>query len=108
MNRARFPGQQATSNQGARPADPLLNFSLPSDSSGFDRRTRGRQGDTARRVVDDALEDVEVLRVAVQQEQAVVPHRVGDRGAGLGVGGPVRQLVVVTEGLAVAPRADPA
>jgi hypothetical protein len=57
-------------------------------------------------VVEDALEDVHVLRLAAEAEHPVVPYRPRDRGAGLGVRGEARQLAVVAEGLAVPARPE--
>ncbi len=59
-------------------------------------------------VVDDALEHIDVLRVAVQQEHAVVPQGQRDRGAGLVVGLEVVELVGPGVALAGAVLADAA
>src|SRR5690606_25652843 len=59
-------------------------------------------------VVDHAFEDVDVPGVGVQEEHAVVPHRVRDGGARLGVRRPVRQIVRLTEGFSPAGRPDAA
>ena len=50
-------------------------------------------------VVEDALDHVQVARLAARQEHQVVPQVVADGGAGLRVGGLVRQLVGHAEGL---------
>ena len=59
-------------------------------------------------VVDHALQDIDILGVAVQQEHALVPEGIGDGGAGLQIGRRVRQLVVVAERFALVARTDAA
>ena len=59
-------------------------------------------------VVDHALQDIDILGVAVQQEHALVPEGVGDGGASFQVGRFIRQFEVVAERFAVTARADAA
>ena len=59
-------------------------------------------------VVNGALKDIKIPGIAMEQEHALVPEGVGDGGAGLVVGGLVRQLVVCTERLMVPRRANTA
>ena len=57
-------------------------------------------------VVERALQHIVILRLAMQQEQAVVHIHIADGGTGLAVGTHVRQFVVGTEGLAVVGGSD--
>ena len=59
-------------------------------------------------VEERALHHVDVLRIALEQEQAMVPEVHADRRAGFVVGGHVRQLVRLPERFAAARRADAA
>jgi hypothetical protein len=59
-------------------------------------------------VVERPLQYIDVFRVAVEQKETLVPVVHADRGAGLVVGGHVRQLVCLAEGLVAAGGADAA
>ncbi len=59
-------------------------------------------------VVDDTFENVDVLAIAVQQKHAVIEEGVGNGGAGLEIGGLVREFVVLAEGFAMPAGADAA
>ena len=95
-------GQQAHPNQG-------LRCSRRRWPRGSGKRTRGRQGNAREKaVVDDPLQHVEVLGIAVQEEHALVPQGVGDGRTGFVVGGRIGQFVVLAESLAGMPGADAA
>ena len=59
-------------------------------------------------VVEGAFQHIQIAAVAMQQEHAVVPHGVGDGGAGLGIGREVGQFVIVSEGFTLMARTDAA
>jgi hypothetical protein len=103
MKRVMLAGQQATPNHG-------LRWCCPLDSSGFGvEEALAVERDAADEpVVEGALHDVDVARVAVEQEEAVVPEIVAHRGAGFAVGAHVGQFVVGAEGFAGAGGADAA
>ena len=97
-------------NRAARATKPRTAFAL---AAVFERvrikEPVAGKGNTAEKsVVNDALEYVHILRVAMQQEHALIPERVGDGGAGFVVGAGVGQFVVVAERFAAGPRADAA
>ncbi len=98
-----LPGQQATPNHAFRECWPF-------DSSGIvieeGLAVECHARDQA--VVERPLHHVDVLPIALEQEQALVPVVVADRGAGLVVGLQVRQLVGLAEALEAAGRADAA
>ena len=51
-------------------------------------------------VVERSLHNIDVFRVCMKQEQALIPKVVADCGTGLVVSAHVRQLVWTTEGFA--------
>ena len=115
MKRQMLDGQQAQPNQAdvgraAGAAEPGLARML---AGGLQRvgveETVPFQRDAAdEAIVQRALEHVIVLGVAVQEEHPVVHIHIADGGAGLAVGGHVREFVVLPEGLAHIRRADAA
>ena len=96
-------GQQATPNHGAALVLAARLERVRVEEGLAVERDAGNQA-----VEERPLHHVDVLGVAVQQEQPVVPVVHADRGAGLVVGGQVRQLVVAAERLADARGADAA
>ncbi len=67
------------------------------------------QGDAAEHaVVERPLHDVAIAGVAVELQQPVVPQHEADGGAGLRVGGVVRQIIDAREALVVCRRSNAA